>query len=835
LSEAINKARALHRAGKLAEAESLYREVLGTSADQFDALHLLGILKTQQGQHGEALALVTQALSRDPGSARARATLGSVLHALNRHEDALASYDQALAAEPDLADALYNRGVTLQALGRHDEALASFDQALAIKPDFIEALINRGNALQALTRHAEALESYDRALAIRPDHPEALSNRGTTLHALGRHAEALASFNQALAIRPDFADAFYSRGITLHALGRHAEAIASYDQALATRPDFTDALYNRGITLHALKRHAEALASYDQALALKPDFIEALNNRGTVLHALDRHAEALASYDQALAINPVFAEAHFNRGNSLQELDRHLEALASFDKALVLKPEYDEAIFNRCISLHALNRHVEMLRNIGKALASEHKYKYALGMFVHSRAHICDWREYGGLVQRLESGVRAGTSCSHPFPFITVSDSPAAQLACASSYAGKRYPGSSAPLWRGERYGHERIRIAYLSADFREHPVAQLLVELLEKHSREKIETFGISFGPDTHDDMRSRLANALEHFIDVRGMGDEDAAALLRESEIDIAVDLTGFTASARTGILARRPAPIQVNYLGYMGTLGADYIDYIIADEFVIPRDRQIHYSEKVVYLPDSFQVNGTTRKIAVRTPTRAEAGLPGQGFVFCCFNNSYKINPPVFEIWMRLMHRVEGSVLWLAKAQAETAANLRREAQARGIDPARLVFAPRRGRIEDHLARYRLADLFLDTLPYNAHATAGDALLAGLPLLTRAGEAFAGRVSGSLLNAAGLPELVTSTPEEYEALAVKLAADGGARLREMRERLARNRLTAPLFDTERYCRHIEAAYTTMWKRYQRGEKPESFSVEPSSQRQD
>ncbi len=699
MSEAINKARALHRAGKLAEAESLYREVLGTSADQFDALHLLGILKTQQGQHGEALALVTQALSRDPGSARARATLGSVLHALNRHEDALASYDQALAAEPDLADALYNRSVTLQALGRHDEALASFDQALAIKPDFIEALINRGNALQVL----------------------------------------------------------------------------------------------------------------------------------------NRQAEALASYDQALAINPVFAEAHFNRGNSLQELDRHLEALASFDKALVLKPEYDEAIFNRCISLHALNRHVEMLRNIGKALASEHKYKYALGMFVHSRAHICDWREYGGLVQRLESGVRAGTSCSHPFPFITVSDSPAAQLACASSYAGKRYPGSSAPLWRGERYGHERIRIAYLSADFREHPVAQLLVELLEKHSREKIETFGISFGPDTHDDMRSRLANALEHFIDVRGMGDEDAAALLRESEIDIAVDLTGFTASARTGILARRPAPIQVNYLGYMGTLGADYIDYIIADEFVIPRDRQIHYSEKVVYLPDSFQVNGTTRKIAVRTPTRAEAGLPGQGFVFCCFNNSYKINPPVFEIWMRLMHRVEGSVLWLAKAQAETAANLRREAQARGIDPARLVFAPRRGRIEDHLARYRLADLFLDTLPYNAHATAGDALLAGLPLLTRAGEAFAGRVSGSLLNAAGLPELVTSTPEEYEALAVKLAADGGARLREMRERLARNRLTAPLFDTERYCRHIEAAYTTMWKRYQRGEKPESFSVEPSSQRQD
>ena len=830
--EAINKARALHRAGKLTEAESLYREVLETNADNFDALHLLGILKTQQGKHGEALALVTEALRRDPGSAKARATLGSILQALNRHGDALASYDQALAAEPDLADALYNRSVTLQALGRHDEALASFDQALAIKPDFIEALINRGNALQVLNRQAEALASYDQALAIRPDHLEALSNRGTTLHALDRHAEALASFDQALATRPDFTDALYNRGITLHAMKRHAEALASFDQALATRPDFTDALYNRGSTLHTMKRHAEALASYDQALSIKPDFIEALNNRGTVLHALDRYVEALTSYEKALAIKPAFIGALSNRGITLNAMDRHVEALASFDKALAIKPDYKDAVFNRGISLQFLNRHAEMLESIDEAFAIESGCKYALGVFMHSRAHVCDWRDHERLVQRLHDDVKAGKLCSPPFNFTAISDSPAAQLACAASYVKDCYPASPAPLWRGERYGHERIRIAYLSADFREHAVAYLLVELLEKHSRDRFETFGISFGPDTHDDMRIRLANALEHFIDVQGMSDEEAAALLRNSEIDIAIDLMGFTRGFRPGILARRPAPIQVSYLGYIGTTGADYIDYIIADEFVIPRDRQTYYSEKLVYLPDTYQVNGSMRKIAERTPTRAEAGLPGQGFVFCCFNNSYKIYPPLFDIWMRLMHRVEGSVLWLVQGLAETTVNLRREAQARGIDPDRLIFAPR-VRPEDYLARYRLADLFLDTLPYNAGATASDALWVGLPVLTCAGEAFAARMAGSLLRAVGLPEMVTGTLQDYEALALKIATRP-ALLGGIREKLARNRLTAPLFDTDRFRHHIEAAYATMWKRYQRGEKPASFSVEPSSQRQ-
>jgi predicted O-linked N-acetylglucosamine transferase (SPINDLY family) len=367
--------------------------------------------------------------------------------------------------------------------------------------------------------------------------------------------------------------------------------------------------------------------------------------------------------------------------------------------------------------------------------------------------------------------------------------------------------------------------LAYLSADFHDHPTAYLMAELFERHDRNKFEILGISSGPDRRSEMRSRLIAAFDRFVDVRRVSDLEAARLLRDAEVDIAIDLKGFTQNCRPNILAHRPAPIQVNYLGYPGTLGAEYIDYILADEFVIPGDHQIHYSEKVVYLPGCYQVNDTKRKIAERTPARAEVGLPEQGFVFCCFNNSFKLTPRIFDIWMRLLSRIDNSVLWLLQGSATAESNLRREAQARDIDPSRLIFAPRM-KLEKHLARHRLADLFLDTLPYNAHTTASDALWTGLPVVTCAGTTFAGRVAGSLLQAVGLPELVTTTLEDYEALALRMATDQGL-LRESKEKLARNRLTAPLFDSERFRVHIETAYTTMRDIHQRGEESKAFAV--------
>jgi predicted O-linked N-acetylglucosamine transferase (SPINDLY family) len=380
-------------------------------------------------------------------------------------------------------------------------------------------------------------------------------------------------------------------------------------------------------------------------------------------------------------------------------------------------------------------------------------------------------------------------------------------------------------LWTGETWRHDKLRAAYLSADFHRHATAYLMAELFERHDRSRFEIIGVSFGVDDKSETRKRLVAAFDQFYDVRGKSDEEVAKLLHDLQVDIAIDLKGYTEDARPGILAFRPAPIQASYLGFPGTMGVEFIDYIIADKTVAPFEHQPFYMEKIVHLPDCYQVNDTKRKIAERTPTRQQAELPQQGFVFCCFNNNWKITPDVFGVWMRLLHAVEGSVLWLLGDNESTERNLRMEAQARGIDPVRIVFASRLP-LDEHLARHRVADLFLDTLPYNAHTTASDALWAGLPVLTREGTAFAGRVAASLLHAIGLPELVTHSIEDYEALALRLARDPSL-LQGYRNRLATNRLTHPLFDTERFRRHIEAAYLQMWEIWQRGEQPRSFAI--------
>jgi len=790
---AIQQAEDFHRQGKLKEAESLYLAVLKLRPDHFNALHNLGILRVQQGSIEAAVKLIALALEQEPRSAVAHINLAIALARLNRYEQAIASYDNALAIEPNHPEVLNDRGIALHRLDRHEEAVASYDGALAVRRNHAEALNNRGNALQALSRHEEAIASYDRALEIKPDYADALNNRGNALQVLNRHEEAIASYDRALKIKPDYANALNSRGTALQVLNHHEEAVASYDGAVAIKPDYAEALYNRGTALARLRRYEAAIGSYDKVLALEPGHAQALNNRGTALAGLDRYDEAIASYGKVLALKPGDADTLNNLGNAFLALNRHEEAIASFDKVLAIQPDYE----------------------------------YAAGATAHSRAQICDWRNYDVTVKRLVDDVRFGKPVSFPFPFLSISQSPADQLTCATTFVRDKYPAIVPPLCKGNPCRHDKVRVAYLSADFRDHAVAYLTAGLFEQHDREKFETIAVSFGSDTQSEMRSRLISSFDRFIDVGNKSDGEVAGLMRESEVDIAIDLMGFTTNSRAGIFARRPAPIQVNYLGYPGTMGADYIDYIVADEFVIPKENHISFFERVVYLPDCYQVNDSKRRIAEHTPTRAGAGLPEQGFVFCSFNNSYKLTPQVFDIWMRLLRKVEHSVLWLVQGSAAVVSNLRREAQARGIDPARLVFAPRM-KLEDYLARYRLAGLFLDTLPFNAGTTASDALWAGLPVVTCAGQAFVARMAGSLLRAVGLPELVTGTLDEYEALALKLATHP-AMLRDLRETLARNRLTAPLFDTDRFRRHIESAYWTMWEIHQRGEAPRSFSVDP------
>ncbi len=451
-------------------------------------------------------------------------------------------------------------------------------------------------------------------------------------------------------------------------------------------------------------------------------------------------------------------------------------------------------------------------------------------MLFHTQLHCADWSNYFDSQEKILTAINAGQHGYTPFQVLAICESAAIQQKCAITYTSDKYPVAETLLVKEQCYQHDKIRIAYLSDDFREHAMAFLMAGVFEQHDKNRFEIIAVSFSPEDSSETGQRLKNSFSQFIDVSRLGNHEVALLIEELEIDIAVDLMGYTGQCRTTIFSFHPAPVQVNYLGYPATMGATYMDYIFADSYLIPAAYQECYSEKIAYLPDCFQANDDRRLISAEKITRTQAGLPETGFVFCAFNNSYKISPVFFEIWMRLLKSVPGSVLWLVTDNPFVQSNFRNAAIQHGVEPERLVYASRM-KYAEHLARFQLADLFLDTLPFNAGTTASDALWAGVPVITCSGEVFAARMAGSLLHALGLPELVTQNLAEYEALALKIAMTPVLSA-EIRTKLAENRRTYPLFNTARFCRHLEAAYTTMWQRHQRGESPASFAVQPISE---
>lgn len=596
-----------------------------------------------------------------------------------------------------------------------------------------------------------------------------LFEQGLAAHRAGRLDQAEKSYRQVL--RADAANlpALHMLGFLKAQQGRYDDAITLLNKTVRKNPADPSALAHYGHALMAAQRFGEALAVYDRLLALHPAHFEAHYNRGVILSQQRHHEDALAALDQALKLQPNAAAVHFNRGVVLAELERHGAALESYDRALALEPNYAPALSNRAMVI----------------------------------LNLCDWD------RAAQFAPEQAVMLAPPLTFLGVSDDKALQLACASGAARGLAPRPVPPLWTGERYRHDRIRLAYISADFREHAVAFQLAPLIERHDRARFQVIGICTGLPDDSAIRGRLVKGFDRFHDFAGLNSEEIARRLREMEIDIAVDLGGHTGISRLQIFSHRPAPVQVSWLGYPGTTGASFIDYLIADTVVAPPEDQPFYSEKLIHLPDTYFPTDPARSIG-QVPMRAEEGLPENGFVFCAFNNAWKITRPVFDVWMRLLRAVPASVLWLKRPPADTRANLEKEAAARGIDPARLIFAGDVA-LDVHLARHRLAGLFLDTLPYNAHATAADALWAGLPVLSCKGRAFAGRVAASLLHAARLPELVTENLVDYEALALALAQDP-AQLEALKEKLARNLAVTPLFDADRFRQSIEAAYLRM-----------------------
>jgi protein O-GlcNAc transferase len=823
----FSRATALLQQGQTAAAEALCAEVIRLQPRHSDAFHVLGVLMIQRGDANGGIELLRKSLEIDPDHVLAHCNLGNALRDLGQPWQALVCYGRALQLMPDFAGAHYNHGTALLDLKRVHEALDSFDRALALQPDYPEAYINRGNALRVLGRLREALDSYQRAWSLQPDSPTVLENGARVLRELGHPQEALAVCDRLLALQPGHPEGLSERGNILLDLQRPEEALACFDRAVPLHPQPAMALYNRGNAWLHMRRYDSALADYDGALQVKPDLAVAWCNRGLSLWGLDRQSEAVASFDQAVSIEPELADAFDARGKALRALNRHEDALADFERALALRPGVPDVLNRRATTLRDIRRYDEAARCYDELLNAAPDYEYALGNAAHARLQVCDWSGYGKYVSRIEESVLGGRRVCLPGHFLMISSSAAAQLQCARTFLTDTQGAPPAALWTGERYRHDKIRVAYVSGDFRHHAVSLLMAGVFEQHDRGRFETIVISLQPEENSAMGRRVRAAFDRFIDVSDKGDHDIAALMREAEIDIAVDLMGFTGGNRNAIFAHRPAPVQVGYLGYPGTSAAPYIDYILGDEFVIPDTTRRHYQEQVVYLPECFQANEERRIAGPGVVTRQEAGLPESALVLCSFNTSYKINPHCFDIWMRLLQTVSTSVLWLVADDTTVENNLRREAISRGVDANRLIFA-RWLQYSEHLARLHCADLFLDTLPFNAGTTASDALWAGVPLLTCSGEAFAARMAGSLLTALGLSELITHTLEEYEALAMKLVTNP-AMLAQLRDKLARNRSTAPVFNAGRFCRHLESAYVRMWERSERGETPESFAVPP------
>jgi predicted O-linked N-acetylglucosamine transferase (SPINDLY family) len=757
-AEAIRRAMTLHRSGKLEEAARLYRAVLAAAPNDFDALHLLGVLLSARRQSAEGIELIKRALALQPDFAGAHNNLGTALLAAKQPAAALASFQRAVELKANFAEAHSNLGNALADLDRREEAVASHRQAIALKPDYAEAYNNLGNVLIALGRFDEAAEACQRALTIRPNYAKAHNNLATARARQRRDEEAIVAFGQAIAANPDFAEAYRGLGNALLALRRDEEAVEALERAIRLRPDDVDAHLSLASALGARRQMDGAAAACRRAIALQPDN----------------------------------AAAHYNLGNALATAGDLGAAAASY-------------------------------RLASAAMAEDCR---ALLQYVQVSNQMCAWRQAAPHSEALLVRARQESFNALPFPILAVADDPALQHAAARAFVrhsiGSGYPA----LWNGESYQHQRIKLAYFFCGVGEHSGARLIVDLMERHDRAQFEVFAVSFGPDDNSALQHRMARACDHFIDVRQLADADIAQRLRALEIDVVIDLDGHTEAGRSRALAWRPVPAQVAYLGYPATMGADFIDYAIVDRTVVPEEQQPCFSEKLIYLPDCFQVSDSKRPTPAAAPQRARLGLPDHVLVFCCFNNSYKITAAFFDAWMRLLAAVPGSVLWLVADNRWVEANLKDEARRAGIDPARLIFAPQ---LDDpsELSHRRAADLFLDTSPYNGGATCNDALWCGLPVIACCGHGFASRMTASLLKAIGMPELVAHSLAQYEDLALTLARSP-ARLASLKDQLLRNKTRTTLFDTQRFCRNLEAAFGEVRRVSEAGEQPSSFSIE-------
>jgi len=779
--------------GRLQESEAAHRRVLARSPKHAPTLHHLGLIAFRNKALDDAIGYIRQSLAIDPKSHQAWRNLAVILGEANRLDEALEACRQSMALGQADAKSYKVLGNLLRAAKNSTDAVAAYGESLKLKPEQPAVLVKMGELLMQAGKPADAMAVCRRALALDPNLAGAQGLERVILASTGQPDAAETLIETRTGDPAERARLYDELGTFLRVQKKFAEAVPMHRRAVSYASDKADLHFNLAAALEGVGKKREALTAYQAGLALEPERADGYARVGTLLRSMEMLTGAVTALEHAVKLDPDLVNAHYDLGITYKLLHRFDDAIVSIERAIEGAPESLVFPFE--------------LSNL--------------------RRMVCDWRGLEEEERRCLDLTRTTKSCVAPFLILPMPSTRAEQLQGARRFA----QGIAAPeqmRFRSHLTGSgkdRRIRVGYLSADFFAHATAFLLAEVLEKTDRDKFELFGYCYSPDDGSEMRRRIVSAFDRFVDIRDMVARDAAEVMHRDGIDILVDLKGYTRHARTEILSYRPAPVQVNYLGYPGTMGADYIDYILADPIVAPMEHQDDYSERIVHLPHCYQPNDRQRKISDKPMTRAEFGLPENAFVFCSFNNAYKISPPLFDVWMRLLKRVPGSVLWILAKEETCRENLRREAAARDVEPARLVFADPLP-LAEHLARHRLADLFIDTLQYNAHTTASDALWAGLPVLTCMGETFSGRVAASLLTAMNLPELITASLDDYERLALEFARDR-SRLDPIRRKIVAERETSPLFDSTRYARNLERAYETMVDIMRRGETPRPFAV--------
>lgn len=719
---------------------------------------------------------------------------GYFLHQSGNVNEALVFYNKILSLQPNHFDALNLSGTIAIVNKNYQLANTLLLKATSINPNQANAHFNRGIALQELRKFKDALISYDEAIKLKDNYYAAYCNRGQVFLKLKKIEAAISDFNKAIKEQPNFPQAYLDRGIAFLKAENYIQAISSFDRAIEINQNLEVAHYNRGICWFLLSDFNEALRSFNEAIRLRPDFADAFTSRGDTLEALGQYEDAVTNYIKAIDIRPDFAEDYYGLG------------------LVFFKTNHPE------ISINYLQRAIDL----------DAKLNFALGIQLYVKMQLCDWSNFNFLIRKFLKKIATNQKQISAFVTLTILDDPKLQMECAENYADGLCDQNRYKLLPEiiKRPRDKKIRIGYFSADFKQHPVSYLTAELFELHNRNQFEIIAFSFSPESKDEMRKKLIKGFDDFIDVRSKNDQEIALLAREMKIDIAIDLSGHTSGARYQLFVMRVAPIQVNYLGYPGTIGSNCHDYIIADKIVIPEDKQCFYTEKVAYLPGTFMVNDSSYLPSEKCYTRTEFNLPENEFIFCCFNASYKITQTTFAGWMRILIKVPNSVLWLSSMNETAMKNLKMQASNEGVNDNRIIFAPRMPNVNDHLNRIRLADLFLDTFPYNAHTTANDALRVGLPLLTLIGETFASRVAASLLNSVGLSDLITTNQEGYEALAIELAINPD-RLRNLKSKLLSNLPGSSLSNTKLFTQNIEKAYQEMYRRYQEDLPPETITI--------